>query len=219
MKEREVSRLKKIDTTKIVVKATEWVSNMAILNLTWLLFSLPIITIIPATDALFNVIHDWEAETPSEPIFHLFTQSFKKNFKHSYKFGLPMFLIAAIFVLDIVFLSMQTIPDAWFQLFKYALYTLSILFLLGALFSYPLSKRIQTTPLRTFLSGLMLAIGHPIISLGLLLSLIIILFILLRWPALLFFFSVSGIAWLSTKAVTQATKKQKKNARSEDSDF
>lgn len=203
--------MKKIDTSKIVVKGTEWISNMAILNLAWLLFSLPIVTIIPATDALFDVLHDWEVETPSESIFHLFTQSFKKNFKHSYKFGLPIFLIAAIFVLDIVFLSMQTIPDAWFQLFKYALYTLSVLFLVGVLFGYPLSKRIQTTTPRTFLMGLMMAVGHPLISVGLLISLVVICFVLLRWPALLFFFSASGIAWISTKAVSLAVQKTQKN--------
>lgn len=208
---REVNTLKKMDPSKIVVTFTEWVSRMAILNLSWILFSLPVVTIIPATDALFNVMNQLEEErVPTESVFQLFRSSFKREFKSSYAFGLPAAAVGLVFIVDTIFLNAVNDSAAWFQLFKYALYTLFVLFLIGVLFSYPLSKRVKEKPVRQFLMGLMLAVGNPLISLGMMASLVALIVVFLYWPAMIFFFSVSGVAWLSTKAVHHAIKKVEK---------
>ncbi|WP_028273717.1 YesL family protein [Atopococcus tabaci] len=205
--------MKKVDTTKIVVHGTEWVSRMAVLNVSWLLFSLPVLTVVPATDTAFELLNCWEEEGPTQSVFRLFAQTFKKNFTRSYKFGLPMLVIAIIFILDILFLSSQSIPEAGFQVLKYAVYTLFVVFVVGLLYGYPLLKKIQKNTLQTFLMGIMLAVAHPIISLGLLISLIGLFFIFLKWPAVIFFFSFSAPAWLGTKAVSLALEKNRKKHR------
>lgn len=202
-----------MDPTKIVVHGTEWVARMAVLNVSWLLFSLPIVTLVPATDAAFELLNCWEEEGPTESVFRLFAHTFKKNFTHSYKFGLPVLLITLIFILDILFLSSQTIPEAGFQVLKYAVYTLFVVFVVGVLYGYPLWKKIQKNTLQTFLMGIMLAVGHPVISLGLVVSLVGLLFIFLKWPAMIFFFLFSAPAWLGTKAVSLALEKNRKKCR------
>ena len=204
--------MKKFDLTNSVVEGTEWFSRLAIVNLIWLLFSLPIITLIPATDALFQLTNDWSNGTTNKSLFRTFMYYFKQNFWSSFKVGLPFCLIAIILILDSWFLNTQMLSSsAGIQIYKYALYTFGILFGLTALYSYPLSKKIKLPVSRLYLSGMVLMISQPIISLGLLISIIVIAIVLLKWPALGFFFSVSLVAWLATLAMEKAYKKAAKN--------
>lgn len=202
-----VKGLKKIDFTNLVVRGTEWFSNLALLNLCWLLFSLPIVTLIPATDALFEIIHEWETEGKTENVFHHFKRVFQKNFKRSFKLGLPLFLILLIVVVDLYFLSMQTLTAPWFQVLKYAFYFFSLIFILALLYVYPLVKWTGEQHIRLIVTGLLLTVGHPMISLGITGSLLVLLVVYSIWPGMLLFFALSSIAWLMTKALANIIEK------------
>lgn len=200
-------KLKKIDFTKLIVKGTEWFSSLALLNLCWLLFSLPLVTIIPATDAVFDVVHEWESVGKSTSVFQQFKAAFKTNFKRSFKVGLPMFIVIFIVLIDIYFLNQLSITSMWFQVLKYAFYTFSALIFLSILYVYPLMKQTGENHIRVFVMGVFLAIGNPLTTLGIIAALLILGFIFLLWPGMLFFFGVSGIAYVMTKAVSHVVQK------------
>lgn len=199
--------MKQMDPTKIVVSGTEWFSSLALLNLCWLLFSLPLITIIPATDTVFELVNQWEITGRPKSIFRHFKETFKTNFKTSYQWGLPFFAVLFIIGVDIYILKQITMDEAWFHILKYAFYTFSLLITVALFYAYPLSKRSNKKSVRVFVSGFLTVIGNPLLTGGVVLSFIALAILFSIWPALLFFFSVSGPAWLMTKAVSQALKK------------
>ena len=203
--------MKKFDLTNSVVEGTEWFSRLTIVNLIWLLFSLPIITLIPATDALFQVTNDWSNGKTNKSLFRTFMYYFKQNFWSSFKIGLPICFIMFILFLDSWFLNTQMTATAGIQIYKYALYTFGILFGLTSLYSCPLSKKVNVSVSRLFLTGMVLMVSQPLISLLLLISIIVMAIVLLKWPALAFFFSVSVLAWLATLAMEKAYKKTANN--------
>lgn len=203
--------MKKFDLTNSVVEGTEWFSRLTIVNLIWLLFSLPIITLIPATDALFQVTNDWSNGKTNKSLFRTFMYYFKQNFWSSFKIGLPVCIIMFILFLDSWFLNTQMTATAGIQIYKYALYTFGILFGLTSLYSCPLSKKVNVSVSRLFLTGMVLMVSQPLISLLLLISIIVMAIVLLKWPALAFFFSVSVLAWLATLAMEKAYKKTANN--------
>lgn len=193
--------MKKLDLTTAAVTFTEWFSGIAILNLSWLLFSLPIFTLIPATDAVFEVVHDWKEEGKPESIFTQFTIFFKRNFKKSFRLGLPIFISILLLIMDLYFLNSFNQPTTTFQIFKYAFYTFAILILLMILYVYPLSKRQQEASPKLLLFAFMLIVGNLKITFSILIILVACLFIFNWFPAMLFFIPVSGLAWLGETAL------------------
>lgn len=119
----KVNGMKKNDLSSIVVKGTDWFANLAVLNLCWLLFSLPVVTLIPATDAVFNLINKWVLEGQPSNVFKSFIASFKENFGKSFRWGIPLLLVTIILIIDLYFLNQLMIPSAWFSILKYAFYT------------------------------------------------------------------------------------------------
>lgn len=199
--------MKKIDLTKGVVSSTEWIARLAILNLIWLLFSIPIVTIFPATNTLFYILHLWANGETTGSILKTFWTHFKAHFWTGYKVGLPIFILLLILFIDRWFLEQLSSQAGWIQIYQYVLYFLTILFCLTALFYVTLTKIVQLPLRKQFLTSFFLMIGHPLISFGLLLTVMVLLFIFSRWPALLFFFSGSGIGWAATLATKKAVSK------------
>lgn len=200
-------KFKKIDFTDFVVKGTEWFSSLALLNICWLLFSLPLVTLIPATDAVFTVIYEWEQVGRPAQVFQRFNQAFKAHFKRSFKLGLPLLLILIVVTVDIYYLNQVTLNAAWFQIVKYAFYTFTFLLTIAILYAYPLTKQTGEDHIRVFVLGLLMAVGHPLITLGVIGSLIVLLIIFALWPGMLFFFGLTAMAWLMTKVVAHIMEK------------
>lgn len=207
--------MKKFDLTKGVVTSTEWVSRLAMLNLVWLLFSIPIITIIPATNTLFHLLNLWSNGETCQPIFKTFWHHFKTYFWKGYRAGLPVFIVFIILLLDQWYLNSLTDLSAWIPIYQYVLFFFSILFSLTALFYIALSQEFtQRLPVpKQLLTSLLVMVGHPLISLGLLVTVLLLLLVFSIWPAMLLFFSASGIGWATTlatkKAVAKTLQKQK----------
>lgn len=206
--------MKKFDLTKGIVTGTEWISRLAILNLVWLLFSLPIITLIPATNTLFYLFNLWSNGETSQPILKTFWYHFKTHFWSGYKAGFPIFIVFVILLLDQWYLNSLPNLSAWIHIYQYVLYFFSILFSLTALFYAALLQEftLSLTLPKQLLTSLLIMVGHPLISLGLLLTVLLLLFVFSIWPAMVLFFSASGIGWTATlatrKAVTKSLQKQ-----------
>jgi len=82
----------------------ETISNFFLLNLLWILFSLPIITVFPATSAMFAILKDWK-EDKHIPILSSFLSYFKKYFTQSFLTGLLFFGGFCLLYLDYLFIQ------------------------------------------------------------------------------------------------------------------
>ena len=79
-------------------------TNIFLLNLIWLLSSLPLITIFPATVAMFSVFKDW-TEGKERNLIKSFFRYFKKYFKHSFLYGILWFSILIILYIDLTIIN------------------------------------------------------------------------------------------------------------------
>ncbi|MBS4178990.1 YesL family protein [Lederbergia citrea] len=82
----------------------ETVSNFFLLNLLWILFSIPLITLFPATAAMFAILRDWKMGKNPSLLSSYFTY-FKDFFKQSTLIGLCFSICIGILVLDFMFMD------------------------------------------------------------------------------------------------------------------
>ncbi|WP_165763749.1 DUF624 domain-containing protein [Halalkalibacter urbisdiaboli] len=103
----------------------ELITSFFILNILFVLTCLPIITIFPATAALFGVVREWRRNKDYSAIFNNYFRYFKENFKTSFIIGLIWSLLVILLVLD--FWLIQDINS----FFRFILYP--VFFFLGLL--------------------------------------------------------------------------------------
>ncbi|WP_407272428.1 YesL family protein [Radiobacillus sp. PE A8.2] len=72
-------------------------THFLLLNVMWFICCIPIVTIFPATAALFGVARKWAFEGIDAGLFSLFVQQFKANFKKSFILGV-MWTIASLII-------------------------------------------------------------------------------------------------------------------------
>ena len=106
--------------------AFETASNLLLINLLWLLMCLPIVTIFPATAAMFAVIRQSVLYKDSS-VIRPFFRFFKENFKQSFLLGIIWLLIAFLLYFDYKFMN-------HFSSIRHIL--LPILFFFGILYSF-----------------------------------------------------------------------------------
>ncbi|MEH7380553.1 DUF624 domain-containing protein [Bacillus sp. JJ1533] len=194
---------------KALITIMEWLYKLVFLNSIWILYSLPIVTIIPATAAMFAVMDKWiREEDDDEPYFKLFNRKFKQFFWKSYPLGLALLIIGGILIIDLLFLSNAT--SALWLVARYALIGVTILFFISFLYSFPIFIRYQYPWYKTMLFSFMLGIRQPIVTImgfcGILL--IVFLFLFVTGIGILFFASLFAlvstmVAQVSSKSVIE----------------
>ena len=113
------------------------ISNFFLLNLLWIICCLPIITIFPATSAMYGVVRQWILHKDSS-VLKPFIHHFKMNFKHSFIIGVIWFFLAAILFLDYFLIKNRNL-----LILNMAIYLISFLFLLITTFLLPLLVHYQ----------------------------------------------------------------------------
>jgi uncharacterized membrane protein YesL len=78
----------------------ETTTNFFLLNVLWILMCLPIVTIFPATAAMFGVTRNWVFKHHTS-VFRSFSRLFKANFKQSFIIGLFWIVITGIICFDL----------------------------------------------------------------------------------------------------------------------
>ncbi|NWQ39218.1 DUF624 domain-containing protein [Bacillus sp. EB106-08-02-XG196] len=156
----------------------EWLWRLLYLNAIWILFSLPVITVIPATATMFSVMDKWVREDQHEPDFKVYFREFKRLFLKSYPLGLSIVLIGGLLFLDLLILR-NAIADI-FVTIRYAVLLFSLLFLIAVSYSFPVFLRYQFPWYKTLFFAFMLGIRNPVItflmSCGFLLVLLLFMF-------------------------------------------
>jgi uncharacterized membrane protein YesL len=157
----------------------EWLWRLLYLNAIWLLFSLPIFTIIPATAAMFGVMDRLVREDQDETNFKVFFREFKRLFLKSYPLGLSIVIIGGFLVLDLLIL--RNADSSMTEIFRVAILAVSLLFLIAVSYSFPVFLRYQFPWYKTLFFSFMLGVRKPVItfllSCGFLLILLLLLFV------------------------------------------
>lgn len=83
-------------------------ASFVTLQLFWFFFSLGVVTVIPATVALYSVIVEWSKNGIEIGIWKTFFQSFKQNFRNTWLLGINIGAITMILVINAIFIPTLT---------------------------------------------------------------------------------------------------------------
>ncbi|MBO1005129.1 YesL family protein [Pseudogracilibacillus auburnensis] len=168
----------------------EKLSNLLLLNLCWIIASIPIITLFPATAAMFSVIRDWKIKDEVS-VIKPFMIHFKKNFKQSLLIGILWVPFALLLYFD-YFYIVQTQTE-WRVYLLVPLFFIALLFTFMSAFLFPVmihyQLRIRDVLKNTFIVSLVY-FPTTIVSIILAVSLL----------AILLFFPITGLFIFSVAA-------------------
>lgn len=137
------------------------------INLLWMLFSLPIITLGGATIAAFDVFLKM-ADDEEGYMGREFVASFKKNFKSGIPYGLLMLFCAYVVWLDFsLFEQIEGNPISLLIMGMVA----AFIFILCFLFAFPLQARYENTLINTLKNSAEICIRYFVRTLTLLIAL------------------------------------------------
>ncbi|MDC3417022.1 YesL family protein [Aquibacillus salsiterrae] len=143
-------------------------SHFLLTNIMWILLCLPIITIVPATTALFGVMKKWSTEGIDAGLFKLFINEFKSRFKKSFVIGLLIGIAGLIILID--FNILLQVDFAGKMVLLTTLIFLTMLYFFISLYVvYILVEYEQLSILQSIKNALFMSISyifHTIISLA-----------------------------------------------------
>lgn len=115
-------------------RVLEKFTNFFLLNLLWVLLCLPIITIFPATAAMYGVVRQWIRKNDSS-VFRSFFTLFKENFLQSFVIGIVWFILAFMFYFNFtITMQMSGIPRV---LMVSSLILIFIFFAMTSIYLFP----------------------------------------------------------------------------------
>ena len=139
------------------------------INLLWLLFSLPIITLGGATIAAFDVFLKM-ADNEEGYMGRQFVESFKKNFKNGIPYGLLVLLCSYVVWLD--FSLFEQIEGNPIILLIMGMVS-AFVFLISFLFAFPLQARYENTLVKTLKNSADISIRYFVRTLTLIIAIAI----------------------------------------------
>ncbi|MCR2822479.1 YesL family protein [Lederbergia panacisoli] len=116
-------------------------TNFFFLNLLWFIMCIPIITIFPATAAMFGVVRQWVQKKDSG-VFKPFFSLFKENFLQSFLLGLVWFAFALMFYFN--FMITWQMSGTVKVVMVSALSFICLFFLMTTVFLFPVMVHYKT---------------------------------------------------------------------------
>lgn len=162
------------------------------INLLWMLFSLPIVTLGGATIAAYDVLMKMVAEE-DEFVGRQFMCSFKKNFKTGIPYG--VLLLFCIYVVWLDFSLFEQLADNPIILLIMGMVA-GVVFLISFLFAFPLQARYENTLINTLKNSADICVKFFIRTLTLIIALAVELVFFLWSSTTLFFGILIGPACL-----------------------
>lgn len=162
------------------------------INLLWLLFSLPIVTLGGATIAAYDVFLKMAQEEEGY-IGRQFVSSFKKNFKTGIPYGL--LLLFCIYVVWLDFSLFEQLEDNPIILLIMGMIA-AFVFLISFLFAFPLQARYENTLVKTLKNSADISIRYFVRTLTLIIALTVELAFFFWSPVTLIFGVLIGPACL-----------------------
>ena len=115
-------------------RAMERITNLMLLNAAWLIASLPVVTIFPATAGLFGAVRDLQRDV-DVGVLTSFWRHFRENFRQALAIGLLWYAIGAVLLFDYLLLGDLPAP---LQLPLFIIFSLgAAAFLLTSVYLFP----------------------------------------------------------------------------------
>jgi uncharacterized membrane protein YesL len=161
--------------------------DFMLLNILWVLACIPIVTIFPATAAMFGVVRKKALKKEINGMCRLFFDLFKENFRVSFVlFTIWMGIVIFIYI-DYIFLEIQT---PLFQLgFKIVLFIGALLFLAISMYIFPIMVHFDLNWRYVLRNSVFLALMNPIITIIAILIFTINIYLVYIFPVSIFFIS------------------------------
>lgn len=191
-------------------RVMEILSNFFLLNLLWLLLCLPIVTIFPATAAMFGVVRQWKLHDDTT-VFTAFIKYFKENLKQSML--ISIFWGFFVFMLYVNFTLLAQMNSMKFIIFPF-LILFTVLTILTTVFIFPVMVHFKLSVFGIVRNSFLLAMSY--FPTSLLATLIILgIFALFLWNPITVFLSFSvGVYFIFTLCNKVFEKnKHKKNTQ------
>lgn len=183
---------------------TEYVMQLAYINLLWILFTLlgfGIFGLFPSTAALFAVTNEWVTEQKNTKVFSSFWRHYRIYFTRANMLGYVMIVIGVFLWLDLRLCTYY--GGIFFELLGFAILGIALLYIISFIYLFPVCIRFQTSPFMTLKYALYSAVTHPIESLMMMLCITLIFIASNYFASIIPFFSFSCIGfvvtWLTTK--------------------
>lgn len=196
--------------------------DIMILNILWIVCSIPIITVGASTTAVYYVTLKLVRDEDSGTIRSFF-KSFKENFKQSTIIWL--ILMAAGFILSFdlyVFTRVQTAPSMFRTVMVAIFGGLTIIYLAIALFVFPLQSRFYNPIKKTFFNAFFMSIRHIFHTIGILVIDVgiigLAIFVVPQLMVLFILFGFPFFAYLNSFILTVIFAKYTPKSEREDSD-
>ena len=132
-------------------------TDFFLLNLLWLAACLPIVTIFPATTAMFGVVRDWVRKREGG-VFGAFVLRLRQNFRQSLVVGVLWTLFGGALVLD--FLIANGLSGAPQVVLRSLLVPAGLLYVLASVFLFPVMVHYETALAAIPKNALLLSVGR-----------------------------------------------------------
>lgn len=171
------------------MRILEFVTAFFQLNILWLIFCLPVVTIFPATVAMYCVTRQWILHKDYS-VFRSFFQFFKVNFKESFLLGIIWIIFAGLIFADFILLK----NFGSFQYFLLPIITLlGIIIIFTTIFIFPVIANYSMNWLNYFKNSLFFSIRFFPTTLIAIIYLAMMGLIVVTWPITsLFIFSLGA---------------------------
>ncbi|MGI6070975.1 MAG: YesL family protein [Blautia sp.] len=133
------------------------ITDIVLLNLIYLVFCLPVVTIGAATTALYYVALKM-AENKDSYIFRSFFKSFKENFRQSTIIWLILLVIGLFISIDFRIILAQ--DGSFFKIFLYLLSMTTVLLLFVLLYVFPVLSKFYNSIKATFKNAFLMSLRH-----------------------------------------------------------
>jgi len=133
-------------------------AHFVLLNALWIICCLPIITIFPATTALYMVVKRWITESTDAGVVRLFFTSFKESFKKSFVIGLFWLLAGAILYFDLTILLQVEFTGSFFILIL--LIFTAILYIFVSIYTFFMLVQYELSISSILKNALLLSVSH-----------------------------------------------------------
>lgn len=160
-------------------------TSFVLLNLLWLLFCLPVVTIFPATAALFGTVRKWTRLGLDVGVYKVFVQEFKANFKKSFVLGVVWTILFGIISMDLSIVLQNEFSGKSFVLIL--LFFFIMLFVFVTIYLFFVIVHFDLSLFHTVKNSLLLSLGHLHYTVLMLAMILLVLIVTYHFPFFLLF--------------------------------
>ena len=174
-----------------VYRVLEVFTDLVYLNLLWMVTCLPVVTIAPATAAMFGVVRGW-IRGKDVPTTGEFFSLFRENFGRSLAVGLVWAVLGAVFAADFLLVGqMESFRRPLYAVF----FAFAFLYVSATVYLFPVMVNYELGWKGVIKNSFLFSIARPLTTLQCLLTLAVALFVVASlWITIFIAASVTAYA-------------------------